>query len=81
MAWNDKIDDMTNNKATAEVRADNLPPGYVVKKEPRTNHRSFALQKSVLDELKKIAEEKGTNLNALVNEIFIEYVTNYRKGE
>lgn len=51
--------------------------GYVIKKEPRTNHRSFALQKSVLDELKKIAKEKGTNLNALVNEIFLDYILSY----
>ena len=81
MAWDKDIDEMTNNKATAEVKADNLPPGYVVKKEPKVNHRSFALQKSVLDALKEIAEEKGTNLNALVNEIFINYVTEYRKGK
>lgn len=81
MAWEKKINDMTNNKANAEINVDNLPPGYVVKKEPRRNHRSFALQKSVLDALQEIASEKGTNLNALVNEIFIEYVTNYRKGE
>lgn len=79
MAWNEKINEMTNNVATEEIKADNLPPGYVIKKEPRVNHRSFALQKSVLDALKDIAEEQGTNLNALVNQIFIDYVSEYRK--
>lgn len=81
MAWKDKLNDMTNNKANAEVQTDALPLGYVVKKEPKVNHRSFALQKSVLDALKEIADEQGTNLNALVNEIFINYVSEYRKGK
>lgn len=79
MAWEKKINDMTNNKAGAGIQSDTLPPGYVIKKEPKVNHRSFALQKSVLDALKEIAEEQGTNLNALVNDIFINYVSEYRK--
>ena len=54
-----------------------LPIGTVLAKEPKTNRRSFALQKSILDALADIAEEKNTNVNALVNDILLDYVLDY----
>lgn len=77
MAWKDKINDMTNNKANAEVQPDALPLGYVVKKEPKKARRTFAMQNSLLAALQKIADDKGTNLNALVNDVLTEYANNY----
>lgn len=79
MAWKDKINDMTNN-AKSDARPDALPLGYVVKKEPKKARRTFAMQYSLLDALQKIADETGTNLNALVNDVLTEYATNYIKG-
>jgi hypothetical protein len=77
MAWKEKINDMTNNKAKAELTPDALPLGYVVKKEPKKARRTFAMQYSLLDALQKIADDKGTNLNALVNDVLTEYANNY----
>lgn len=54
-----------------------LPIGVVLSKEPKTNRRSFALQQSVLNALSDISEEKGTNVNALVSDILLEYVLDY----
>lgn len=54
-----------------------LPIGTVISKEPKTNRRSFALQQSVVAALSEIAEEKGTNTNALVNDILLDYVLEY----
>ena len=79
MAWDKTIKDMTNNSPAAEVRPDDLPIGYIVKKEPKTMRRSFALQQSVIDALQDIAAEQGTNINALVNEILLNYVNDYLK--
>lgn len=75
--WKKTINDMTNGKAAADPGA--LPIGYVVAREPKSNRRSFALQQSVLDALADIAKEQGTNINALVNDILIDYVNNYKK--
>lgn len=77
MAWKKTIDNMTNNKEAADITPDNLPIGYVVRKEPKTNRRSFALQQSIITALQDIAREKGTNINALVNEILLSYVNSY----
>lgn len=52
-----------------------LPVGYEIKPESKVNRRSFAIKTSVLEEFKKIATEKGTNANALLNEILEEYVS------
>ena len=56
-----------------------LPMGYVVKKEPKTNRRSFALQQSILDELADIAEKEGRSINAIVNDVLSNYVIDYRR--
>lgn len=77
MAWKDKINDMTNNKAQGDARPDALPLGYVISKEPKRARRTFAMQYSLLDALQKIADETGTNLNALVNDVLTEYANNY----
>lgn len=81
MAWKKTLEEMTSNKATTENRPDNLPIGYIVKKEPKATRRSFAMQQSVLDALAKIAAEKGTNLNALVNDVLTAYVSDYLKED
>lgn len=78
--WNKTIKEMTNNKRT-DTGAGPLPVGYVIKKEPKANRRSFALQQSILDALAEIAEEKGTSVNGLVNDILLEYVTAYQKED
>jgi hypothetical protein len=54
-----------------------LPIGTVLAKEPKTNRRSFALQQSVLEALSEIASDKETTVNALVNDILIDYVLDY----
>ena len=77
MAWEKKINDMTNNKATTDARPDALPLGYIVAKEPKAARRTFAMQYSLLDALQKIADETGTNLNALVNDVLTEYANNF----
>lgn len=77
MAWKEKINDMTNNKAQGDARPDALPLGYVISKEPKRARRTFAMQYSLLDALQKIADETGTNLNALVNDVLTEYANNY----
>ena len=81
MAWGKQTDEMTINKATAEVKADSLPLGYVVKKEPKKERRTFAMQKSLLEALKSIAADKGTNINALVNDVLTEYANDYLKKD
>lgn len=80
MDWQKQLNDMTNNQAAPEIQPDALPLGYVVKKEPKKARRTFAMQYSLLDALQKIADETGTNLNALVNDVLTEYATNYIKG-
>lgn len=78
--WNKTIKEMTNNKRT-DTNAGSLPVGYVIKKEPKSNRRSFALQQSILDALAEIAEEKSTSVNSLVNDILLEYVNAYQKED
>ena len=78
MAWNNKLNDMTNNKAGG-IQADSLPLGYEIRKEPKKARRTFAMQYSLLDALQGIADENGTNLNALVNDVLTEYANNYLK--
>lgn len=74
------LDNITSDNNTPTISTlDELPVGYVIRKEPKANRRSFALQKSVLDALQLIAKEKGTNINALVNEILLNYVTEYKE--
>lgn len=75
--WENALNDLTNDTEAPEITADALPIGYVIKKEPKTNRRSFALQKSVLDALQVIAADQGTNINALVNDILLDYVNEY----
>ena len=75
--WEKSLDSMTKDTAPQTATPDALPVGYVVKKEPKSNRRSFALQQSVLDALRGIADEQGTNLNALVNDILLNYVNEY----
>ena len=77
MAWKDKLTDMTNNKAHGDAKPDALPIGYSIQKEPKSARRTFAMQYSLLDALQKIADETGTNLNALVNDVLTEYANNY----
>lgn len=77
MAWGNKVDEMTNNKAGAVNSSEALPLGYVVAKEPKAARRTFAMQYSLLDVLQKIADENGTNLNALVNDVLTDYANNY----
>lgn len=77
MAWKKQLDGMTSNKAGAGIQSDALPLGYVVKKEPKAARRTFAMQYSLLDALQNIADENGTNLNALVNDVLTEYANNY----
>ena len=73
----DNVLDTLTNDTGEEISTDQLPIGYVIRKEPKANRRSFALQKSVLDALQIIAKEKGTNLNALVNDVLLDYVNEY----
>lgn len=77
MAWKNTLDKMTSNKDKGETRPDALPLGYVIKKEPKKARRTFAMQYSLLDALQNIADENGTNLNALVNDVLTEYANNY----
>lgn len=81
MAWGNTVNKMTNNKTKAEALPDALPLGYVIKKEPKAARRTFAMQFSLLDALQKIAEENGTNLNALVNDVLTEYANSYLNGD
>lgn len=71
------LNEITQGTSTPEISPDQLPVGYVIKKEPKANRRSFALQKSVLDALQIIAADQGTNMNALVNDILLDYVNKY----
>lgn len=71
------LEEITSGTSAPEISPDQLPVGYVIRKEPKANRRSFALQKSVLDALQIIAKEKGTNLNALVNDVLLDYVNKY----
>ena len=75
--WKNSLEDITAGNAAQDMTPDNLPVGYVIAKEPKTNRRSFALQKSVLDALQEIAKDQGTNINALVNDILKNYVNEY----
>ena len=77
MAWKKSLDDMTGNKKSNAATPDALPLGYVISKEPKKARRTFAMQYSLLDALQKIADETGTNLNALVNDVLTEYANNY----
>ena len=81
--WNRQLNDMTNNSKAGNIKTpDGVPIGYVVRKEPKATRRSFALQQSVLDALQSIATEQGSNINALVNDILLNYVNEYqRKGK
>ena len=81
MNWEKQLNDMTNNQAAAEIQPDALPLGYVMKKEPKKARRTFAMQYSLLDVLQKIADDKGTNLNALVNDVLTAYANNYLKED
>ena len=81
MDWQKQLNDMTNNQAAKEIKPDALPLGYVMKKEPKRARRTFAMQYSLLDVLQKIAKDKGTNLNALVNDVLTEYANNYLKED
>ncbi len=71
------FNDITQGNSTPEIDPNNLPIGYMIRKEPKTRRRSFAMQSSVVDALETIAAEKGINVNALVNEILIDYVNEY----
>lgn len=71
------LNDITSDNDAPTITPEQLPVGYVIRKEPKSNRRSFALQKSVLDALQVIAADKGTNLNALVNDILLNYVNKY----
>ena len=71
------LEEITSGTSAPEISPDQLPVGYVIRKEPKANRRSFALQKSVLDALQIIAKDKGTNLNALVNDVLLDYVNKY----
>lgn len=51
--------------------------GYVIKREPKSQRRTFAMQKSLLDALAEIAESEGTNVNALVNGVLTDYAFDY----
>ena len=53
--------------------------GYVIKKEPKSLRRTFAMTESLVGALSAIAKEKGTNLNALVHSILTDFVLNYYK--
>lgn len=76
--WEKSLDNITKGKEQpGNLAPDSLPVGYVIAKEPKTNRRSFALQKSVLDALQEIAKDQGTNLNALVNDVLKNYVNEY----
>ena len=77
MSWKDTIENMTNNSEAAEITRGDLPIGYVIRKEPKTNRRSFALQQSILNALQDIATEKGSNVNAIVNDVLLKYVNDY----
>ena len=51
-----------------------IPIGYEFRKESKSVRRSFALMGSVLDALEEIAEERDVTVNALVNDVLLEYV-------
>ena len=57
-------------------RGTSLPVGFVVRREGKSTRRSFALRRGVFEEFRQIAENKGTNVNALLNDILEEYVKN-----
>ena len=79
--WNTQLKNMTNNsKAANVIMTDELPRGYVIKKEPKSARRTFAMQYSLIDALQDIAREQGTNINHLVNDVLNEYVNNYLEG-
>lgn len=56
-----------------------LPLGYVIKKEPKSCRRAFAMQHSLIDALQIIANDEGTNLNALVNSVLTTFANDYPK--
>ena len=51
--------------------------GYVIRKEPKAIRRTFAMRKSLVDALETIAEEGGTNINALVHNVLEDFVVGY----
>lgn len=81
MAWGNQTKRMTENTAGAAINSDALPLGYIVVKEPKRARRTFAMPYSLLDALQKIADETGTNINALVNDVMTEYANNYLRNE
>lgn len=80
--WNKQLKNMTNNSKAANVSTPGeLPIGYAVRKEPKATRRSFALQQSVLDALQEIANEQGITINALVNDILLNFANDYKRGK
>ena len=51
-----------------------VPIGYEIIEEPKRLRRTFALKPSVFEEFKAIATRKGTNVNALINDLLVDYV-------
>ena len=75
--WEDALNDITNDPEAPATTTEQLPLGYVVMKEPKSRRRSFALQNSVVDALEEIAADQGVKLNALVNDVLLDYVNKY----
>ena len=51
------LNDITSDNDAPTITPEQLPVGYVIRKEPKSNRRSFALQKSVLDALQEAHED------------------------
>lgn len=75
--WEDALNDITNDTEAPATTTEQLPLGYAVMKEPKSRRRSFALQNSVVDALEEIAADQGVKLNALVNDVLLDYVNKY----
>ena len=79
--WETQVNDMTNNKKRSKTTPDAPQFGYITKPDPRNVRRTFALSQSLIDALQKIAKEKDTNINDIVNTVLMEYAKNYLKED
>lgn len=61
------------------TRTIGIPLGFEVREESKRVRRSFVLRESVYERFKEIANNKGTNPNALLNDILLTYVNEERR--
>lgn len=65
-------------QGAAEQEGQIIPPGYVLKKESKSERTSILFRPSTLKGLREAAEEEGKSFNELCNSIFENYLAERR---